>query len=173
MSNPFSGIIDSTLRDLYNAGETEMWRGLGQPCTLIYPAIKTPCSDCGGLTIGNMPGNVLQPGTMVPMFAQSCPNCGGEGFREITVTEEIKMQINVDAKSFISVFQKLIIEAPNDFLETKARLEDLPKIMKCSEAILNTTLSGYKEYRCTRASEAVQSGMFQNKFCHILWRRIG
>lgn len=168
----FSGIIDSALRDIYNDGEIEMWRGLGQPCTLIYPAIRTPCSDCNGSIIGNLAGNVLQAGTMVPIFAGTCPNCGGAGFKEVATTEEIKMQINVDTKSFNTVFQKLIIEAPQDFIETKARLEDLPKIMKCTEAILNTTLAGYKEYRCSRASEAVQSGMFQNKFCHILWRRI-
>jgi hypothetical protein len=169
----FSGIIDSTLRDIYNDGEIEMWRGLGQPCTLIFPAIRTVCANCNNSIIGNLPGNVLQDGMPVPVFAQSCPNCGGQGFRESIATESIKMQINVDAKSFLSIFQKIIIEAPQDFIETKARLEDLPSIMKCSEAILNTTLSGYKEYRCTRASEAVQSGMFQNKFCHILWRRIG
>lgn len=166
-----SGLIDSTLRDLYNDGEIEMWRGLGQPCTLIYPAIKVVCG-CNAGSIGNQSHNALQPGVLVPVFAQACPNCGGQGFKESVATEEIKMQINVDAKSFLSVFKQIVIEAPQDFIETKARLEDLPKIMKCSEAVLNTTLSGYKEYRCTRASEAVQSGLFQNKFCHILWRRI-
>lgn len=168
----FSGLIDSTLREVYNDGETEMWRGLGLPCLLIYPAIKVDCADCQAISIGSLPGNVLQPGLPVPVFAQSCPYCGGQGFKEISTTEEIKMQINVDPKGFITIFQKMVLEAPNDFLETKARLEDLPKIMKCVEAELNTNMSGYNKYRCTRASEAVMSGMFQNKFCHILWRRI-
>lgn len=169
----FSGIIDSTLKEIYNDGETEMWRGLGKPCTLIYPATKTVCTTCTTTLIGGFAGNVLQPGLGVPVFAGVCTNCGGQGFHDVIVTDTITMQINVDAKSFIAPFQRIIIEAPQDFIETKARLEDLPKIMKCSEAILNTELSGYKEYRCTRASEAVQSGMFQNKFCHILWRRVG
>jgi hypothetical protein len=170
MSDPFSGIIDNFLRETYNQGEIEMWRGLSVPCTLIHKATKTPCSDCGGVTIGGLPGNFTQAGLPVPVFSQVCPFCGGTGYKEETTTEEVKMQINVDPKGFLATFKPLIIEAPQNFMETKARLEDMPAILKCSEMIINNLLQGWANNKYSRASGPVPSGMFQNKFFHMLWK---
>lgn len=170
MADPFSGIIDSYLRDIYNQGEIEMWRGLAVPCTLIHVPQKTVCSDCGGITIGGLPGNFTQAGLPVPPFAQICGSCGGSGYKEVAQTEEVRMQINVDPKNFLAQFKPMIIEAPQNFLETKARLEDMPAIMKCVEAIMNNLLQGWAINRYRRVSGPVPSGMFQNKFFHMLWQ---
>lgn len=169
----FSGIINSTLRDIYNDGEIEMWRGLAIPCTIIYAPTKIPCSNCVDVTIGGFTGNISQDGMSLPGFAEFCPYCAGTGYKEVSETSDVRMQINVDPRSFLGVFKPMIIESPQNFLESKARLEDLPALLKCVEVIINTNLSGYKEARYSRASEAVPSGMFQNKFCHILWKRNG
>lgn len=172
MSDPFSGLIDSYLRDTYNQGEIEMWRGLAVPCTLILPSVEIPC-DCSPVAIGGFPGHYTQHGLPVPVFAGICPNCGGSGFRQVSETEEIRMQINIDPRNFLGVFKPMIVESPQNFLESKARLQDLPSILKCVEIVINTNLQGYTGYRYSRASEGVPSGMFQNKFCHILWKRNG
>lgn len=174
MSNPFSGIIDATLIELYNQGETELWRGLGVDCQLIFSPIKIACSECLPNVIGGLPGNFNQFGMPIPVFAGGvCPSCGGVGYRESSPTETIKMQINTDPKSFLAIFKPLMIESPGSFVETKLRLEDSPKVKKCVEAILHTAIAGYLEFRCSRASELVFSGLFKNKFVHLLWKRNG
>lgn len=168
-----SGIIDTNVRSWYADGEDEMYRGLSLPCTLYYASIQATCSSCNGQAIGQLPGNVLRHGIPSPVFAGGCVECGGTGYRESQPTDSINMQINTNPTKFVQQFKMIMLEQPGQYAQTKCRITDMPKVLKCVEAVLNTNVGALKEYRFVRASEPIPGGLFQDRYVYTLWRRNG
>lgn len=168
-----SGIISDDLRSIYRDGEDEMYRGLSVPCTLYYPSIKVACSNCGGQSIGQLPNNVLRHGIPTPIFAGTCPQCGGAGYKESQQSEVLNLQVNINPAKFIQQFKMLMLDQPGQYAQTKCLLTDLPKLLKCVEVSINNNAAGYIEYKFSRASEPIPGGLFQDRYCYTLWRRNG
>lgn len=168
-----SGIINTDLRSIYTDGEDEMYRGLKLPCTLYFPSIQTPCSSCQGQAIGQFPGNILQHGIPVPLFGMGCPECGGVGYKESQPTESVDMQVNINPAKFIQQFKMIMLEQPGQYAQTKSPITGMPKILKCVAISLNTNLGALVDYQYTRCSEPIAGGLFQDRYCYVLWRRNG
>lgn len=173
MTNPFSGLISEDFLDFSTQAEDEMFRGLAVACTLIYPPTRQQCPNCVQNPFSHHGGNVYKSGGPVPFTGGLCPICNGENFKVVENTESIQLQVAWQVKGFLDLFkQKAIAQAPKTFIQIKALNTDLPKIIQSIEFIINTPLTPYIRYRFTKASEAIPSGIRQNKYCYLLLERI-
>lgn len=140
-------------------------------CTLVYPEKKEKCENCVANTFGGRSVNIYRTGGPVPFNRGTpCPLCGGEGFKNIEVTENIELRVYYDKRNFIDV--GFNVDIPNNVVQTVGYMDDYEKIMMAKELLINVGDANQGRYK--RISEPYNQGFKQNptQYIVLFWERV-
>ena len=173
MANPFSGIISSDFKALYNNAISSLLYNdaLTLPCTLYYAATKfEDCANCVASVIGGKPSSRFQSGGPMPFSVGTrCPMCNGDGKRAVISTVSINLMVIWDSKEFISAGT---VNSPEGLIQTITFDENTPKLKRAQKIVVATDKAGYGNHVYERASEPESCGFGGSEFVSCLWKRI-
>ena len=113
---------------------------IGNTCTLLYPPKRVACSSCQQPVGGG--SNVFQHGGSGPFNFPDCPMCGGSGYKNQVVTEDIKLRVYWRRKDWIRVGDSMHVDSAD--AQIIGYLSDLPKLKKASELLVCSHQSAEK-----------------------------
>jgi len=113
---------------------------IGRDCTIIYPPKKTPCVNCIVKPVGSSSTNVYRNGGPAPFNFGSCPLCGGNGYKEVEVTDTIRLRIYWNRAEWIKIAGSVNIEDAESMII--GFMSDLPKLNRAIEILLPASQSG-------------------------------
>ena len=90
-------------------------------------------------------------------------------FREVEKTEDIKLKVYWDSKSWTKVGGDLVI--PDNSIQTIFYATDLPKIFKAKELIVHKDIKDYREMRFKTFGEPFPMGLKQSRYFGCFWER--
>lgn len=173
MINPFSGIITTQLKTLFNNAISSLLYNdaLTLSCTLHYSATKyIDCTNCIADPMGQNNFTVYIDGGPIPFpFGGICPMCNGQHIKAVETSEPLSMMVIWDYKDFINVGT---IDNPNGYIQTLTFDEHTPKLKQANEITVANSVRGYTEHRYQRASEPEPCGFGNTEFVACLWKRI-
>ena len=175
MVNPFSGIIDSSFKSVFNNAISAILEddALTTSCTLEYGITKYDnCTNCIYDPIGQKSSNRYQNGGPAPFpFGNLCPMCNGNGRRPVTSSESVKLAVIYEPRQFLEI--NTPVNTADGLIQTLASKTLTPKLQKAKEIIVATELSGYFSHRYQRVSEPSPIGLGSNEFVICTWKRVG
>jgi hypothetical protein len=184
MVNPFSGIVTPAMQTMWKQAIEAMIESGGPcacPCDLIYQGTKfSDCPNCIYNAVGNKSANRYQAGGPNPFPNGSlCPVCQGKGkLMPQAVTEDLYMGVfwnYKDWKEFglTSAGNRAdSLNFPEGIVKTLSKIETYSQIMRCTEAILDTSLENYARHRFTRQGEPNPHGLGAPAFIVTTWKRV-
>ena len=183
MANPFSGIINSTVKQLYiNAIDSLLYDdSCTRPCRIIYTGSKfVDCPNCAFDPIGRKSSNRFQSGGPMPFPQGSiCPMCGGAGKRQdVSQTELIDLMVIWDSNAWVRLggggeTASRSAHTPNQLAQTISRVETWAKLNRANEIILDTEVEGYKQLKYTRVGDPELVGIGSSQYVIAMWERNG
>jgi len=175
MLSPFSGIIDSSFKNVFNNAINAILENgaLTIQCTLEYGVTKyESCGNCLYDPIGQKSANRYQDGGPAPFpFGTVCPLCNGNGRRPLTSSENVRLAVIFEPKQFLQL--NAPVNTADGYIQTLAKKTMTPKLQKAKEIIVATDLSGQFSHRYQRVSEPSPIGLGNNEFVLCTWRRLG
>ncbi len=174
MTNPFSGIISTEFKALFNNAISALLydEACTLPCTIYYGITKyESCVNCLYDSIGRKSANRYQSGGPAPFsFGSICPMCSGAGKRAVETTETIKLMIIWDYKQFVG---STTVNSPEGLIQTMTFDENTPKLKRAKEILVATDKASYGTHRYERISEPEPCGFGNTEFVICTWKRIG
>lgn len=161
-----SGVFE-TYKDFADA----MINDLGVMCKVIYPPKKIPCTTCTADGIGNKPANRFASGGYMPTNFGSCHVCGGDGFKEQTLSDNLKFRVYSDAKSFSKVGNSVSI--PEGSLLIIGFIYDLPKVQQANKIQINIEQDGYGTWIYEKEAEILPWGLKKDRYFSAFLTRSG
>tara|TARA_R110000824_G_scaffold130213_6_gene291986 strand:- start:595 stop:1122 length:528 start_codon:yes stop_codon:yes gene_type:complete len=175
MISPFSGIIDSSFKSIFNDAISAILEddALTIACTLEYGITKyESCVNCLYDPIGQKSSNRFQNGGPVPFpFGGICPLCNGNGKRPITSSENVKLAVIFEPKQFLEISTP--VNTADGYIQTLAKKAMTARLQRAKEIIVATDVSGFFSHRYQRMSEPLPIGLGNNEFVLCTWRRAG
>jgi len=89
-------------------------------------------------------------------------------FRDVEKTEDIKLKVYWDSKSWTKTAG---IVVPENAIQTIFYATDLPKIVRAKELIVHKDIKDYKEMRFKMSGEPFPMGLRQNRYFGCFWER--
>ena len=89
-------------------------------------------------------------------------------FRDVEKTEDIKIKVYWDSKSWTKTAG---IVVPENAIQTIFYATDLPKIVRAKELIVHKDIKDYKEMRFKMSGEPFPMGQRQNRYFGCFWER--
>ncbi len=90
--------------------------------------------------------------------------------REVEKTEDIKLKVYWDSKSWIKLGGNLVV--PDNSIQTIGKMTDLPKVLRAKELIVHKDIKDYGEIRFERAGAHYPLGLKQTKYFACFWSRV-
>ena len=175
MVSPFNGIISSSMKALFNDAISAILEddALTVACTLIYGITKyESCVNCVFDPIGRKSSNRFQDGGPAPFpYGSVCPLCNGIGKKPVVITEDVNLAVIFDPKQFLEISTP--VNTADGFIQTLAKKDMTPKLLRAKEIIVSTDISGYFTDRYERFNEPTPIGFGNNEFVICTWRRAG
>ena len=175
MVNPFSGIIDSSFKSVFNNAISAILAddALTVSCTLEYGITKyEDCVNCLYDPIGQKSSNRFQNGGPVPFpFGSLCPLCNGNGKKPVTSSENVNLAVIFEPRQFLEMSTP--VNTADGYIQTLANKNMTPKLQRAKEIIVATDVSGFFSHRYQRVSEPTPIGLGNNEFVLCMWRRSG
>jgi hypothetical protein len=175
MVNPFSGIIDSNFKTVFNNAIFAILENdaLTITCTLEYGITKYEnCANCVFDPIGRKSANRFQDGGPIPFpYGGICPMCNGAGKKPVTSSEDVNLAVIFEPRQFLEISTP--VNTADGFIQTLAKKEMTPKLQRAKEIIVATEISGFFKHRYERVSEPSPIGLGNNEFVLCNWRRMG
>jgi len=175
MSVPdFSNIITNDMKKLFNNAISSLLENsaLTVACTLYFGVTKYDnCSNCIYDPIGRKSSNRFVTGGPVPFRNGGiCPVCSGAGKKAIITTEDLNLAVVYDYRDFLGV--KTPVNVPDGLIQTIAKKEITPKLLRAKELQTSTDIKNYSDARFERISEPQPAGFGNNEFVFCNWKRI-
>lgn len=140
----------------------------GVEVILIYPPLLVNCPACAADPVGNKPSGHWRTGSPALSSNMSiCGMCGGDG----KIAHEQKESIQLILIWNPSRYMKLPgnIRVPEGTLMTRGTVDQVPKILRATEAII-----GGSHYRGKLSGEPNDYSNFDpDKYSIAFWERIG
>ena len=175
MVNPFSGIIDDSLKTVFNNAISAILENdaLTIACTLDYGITKyEDCSNCVFDPIGRKSANRFQDGGPIPFpYGGVCPMCNGGGRKGVTSTEDVNLAVIFEPRQFLDISAP--VNTADGYIQTLAKKVMTPKLQRAKEIVVATAVSGFFKHRYERAGEPTPIGIGNNEFVLSTWRRSG
>jgi len=89
--------------------------------------------------------------------------------REVEKTEDIKLKVYWDSKSWTKIGGDMVI--PNGSIQTIFFATDLDKIMRAKELIVHKDISSLREIRFVKHGEPFPMGLKQDRYFGCFWER--
>jgi hypothetical protein len=175
MVNPFSGIINSAFKDIFNNAISAVLDNdsLAIPCTLSYGVTKyEACANCTYDPIGQKSSNRFQNGGPVPFpFGGVCPLCNGIGRKPLITYENVFLGVVFEPREFLDIGTP--VNTADGYIQTFAKKALTPKLQRAKEVVVATDVSSFFSHRYERVSEPVPVGLGNSEFVVCTWRRVG
>ena len=175
MVNPFSGIIDSSFKSVFNNAISAILAddALTIPCTLEYGITKyEDCVNCLYDPIGQKSSNRFQDGGPAPFpFGSLCPLCNGNGKKPVISSENVNLAVIFEPRQFLEMSTP--VNTADGYIQTLANKIMTPKLQRANEIIVATDVSGFFSHRYQRVGEPTPIGLGNNEFVLCMWRRSG
>ena len=172
--NPFSGIIDSNFKSIFNDAISSMLDSTActVPCTLKYGVTKyDSCDNCIYDPIGKKSSNRYLNGGPVPFpFGGICPMCNGAGRRPVESSENVHVMVIFSPKEFMDI--GVPVNSPDGLIQTMGKKEMTPKFQRANQIVVSTDISGFFSHTYQRVSEPTPVGLGNNEFVLCMWKRI-
>lgn len=172
--NPFSGIISTKLKTLYNNAISALLydESLTVPCTIYYGITKyEDCANCVYDSIGQKSANRYQAGGPAPFpFGTICPMCNGRGKRGVETTDTLNMMIIWDSTQFMPVGT---VNKNEGMIQTITFESNTPKLKRAKEILVENRKEGYLKNRYERDGEPEPCGLLPTNFVSCIWKRVG
>lgn len=176
MSNPFSGIISSELKGLFNNAIDALLENnaLSLPCKILYDnqIATTYCNNCIFDPISLLSSNVYN-GSGPIEFPEGgiCPVCVGQGqIRSNSSSETIYLAFIFDSKYFLNINSK-VINIPDGSIQSLCNISLLSKIKNANEIIFDNNLTNIGHFKYERASDPEPLGFGDNRYILTLWKK--
>ena len=176
MSNPFSGIVSSELKGLFNNAIDALLENnaLSLPCKILYDnqITTTYCNNCIFDPISLLSSNVYN-GSGPIEFPEGgiCPICVGQGqIRSNSSSETIYLAFIFDSKYFLNINSK-IINIPDGSIQSLCNISLLSKIKNANEIIFDNNLTNIGHFKYERASDPEPLGFGDNRYILTLWKK--
>lgn len=176
MSNPFSGIISSNFKSIFNNAIDSLLEdnALSLPCKLIYnnQTNNTYCNNCIFDNISLMSSN-LYNGTGPNPFENGsvCPVCLGLGYLKYeTSSENIYLAFIFDSKYFLNMNSK-VVNIPDGVIQSLCNINLLAKIKNAQEVVFDNNLTNIGHFKYERASDPEPVGFGDNRYIMTMWKK--
>lgn len=159
------------------AGEafTDVLNNNGTTCLLYFQGLVQPCVNCQFDPIGKKSANRWRTGGPLSFpDGTICPQCGGAGTTVTEYTDSIKLTIdhNLSGSRAKYITSMPNIRNPESIIRTRGFIEDIPKIQKTIQMMINDEKSKYNQWKYQPASEPFDDMVFvKNKFFTMFWVR--
>ncbi len=154
-------LIPSEIFTKYNEIADSLIRELGVNCTLVYTPRQEECENCILDVLGNKSSGVYKAGGPYP-FSDICPYCNGVGYKEVVVSETIKLRINYNRKTFLKLAPNVVV--PDGAVQVIGFIADMPKLTQCNHIIVNSDLADYKSQAFVLLHEPMTHGLQQKNY---------
>lgn len=164
--------ITDDIRNLARAAISDLILGLKKTCRIVYPPIKVVCQCQTNLASG-MPASFGLDGG--PQFSSNelCQVCGGAGYRDESVTEEIPCLVNSTPSNYKDLPIPDNLKVPGGVISLKTYLEHLPKLKRMAYMIVHTEIENMVVMKYELLGEALDTNnIAKNCFCNVLLKRI-
>ena len=104
-------------------------------CTIVYPPKKIKCDNCTLKPVGASSTNVYRNGGPAPFNFGSCPLCGGNGYKEQSITDDIRLRLYWNRRDWLKLAGKLVIPENTDLMII-GNMSDAVKIKNSVEIIV-------------------------------------
>lgn len=179
MTNPFSGIISSELKNLYNNAIDSLLEtsALTLPCKIRYAGQQNQnfCNNCVFDPITKLSANMYN-GTGPNPFSDGgvCPVCLGNGITDhettiSTSTTTISLAVIFDTKYFIN--NNKLINIPDGSIQTICSINLISQIRNANDLIVDTDIQPYGQYIYERASDPEPAGFGSSRYIFTMWKR--
>jgi hypothetical protein len=127
--------VPQSLFDKYN--EVCDWfltdDNMSRLCTLVFPPKRTPCINCIK-PVGNSTTNTYKHGGPASFTFGNCPLCGGSSFKEVEITDTIRLRIYFEKSAWIKIGESTLITDAE--VMVIGFLSDVPKLRRAVEVLL-------------------------------------
>ena len=175
MSNPFSGIINSTIKTTFNNAIDALLENTAcsVPCQVTYGDTKfTDCSNCILNPVTGRSSNKYQTGGLAPFSFGQCPVCAGEGKIPDIQTKAIQLCLIWDYKDWLNwqgVDNRTL--AKDGFVQSISRVDEtLSDIKRANFITLNTDLGEYVHHKFERYGEPSPIGFGDDRYIITMWK---
>lgn len=176
MNQPFTNILNSSLKNLYNQAMDAMLsdNGLSVKCSLRYTGANniTYCNNCIIDSISLLSSNKYNNNGPQPFEEGSiCPVCMGVGqINSLSSIEIVNMICIFDSKYWLNWSSKTL-NIPNNMVQTICGIDLLPKVRNAKEIIIDNNLAQYGNYIYERAGDPEPVGLDPHQYIITMWKR--
>jgi len=145
---------------------------IGADCLLIYPPNYNECENCHlDITTGRS-NNIYKIGGPISFENHTlCPICNGEGRLTVNISDSIRLRIYTNPKDWQNV--GFNVNYPEGSAQIIGYWTDFPKIQRAKFIMVNSDLSGFKEWKYIMASEALPWGLRGSRYFAAMIKRTG
>ncbi|MBY0525609.1 MAG: hypothetical protein K2R98_19545 [Gemmataceae bacterium] len=167
-------VTDDDIRADFQAAGDDLINEWGKVCRLYYPPRQVQCPNCVYDPIGKKSSNHwLDGGPSFFPLGSMCPMCEGAGTHSEQATEDVKLLCVWSPKDFFVPGPRNIV-VPEGRIQTKGFMTDLPKVLQCTEMVVQANLEQMLRARFRRAGEPVDpSSICQGRYFVTNWDRAG
>jgi len=149
---------------------------LGKNFTLYYPPTFTECVNCYYDGESQRSSSVYRPGGPSPFSqGQICPVCVGVGGQLTNITEDIRMSVSFDVKTFydFKLLKDTTYRIGESIMQSRGYIADLPKVIKCEYMVGPLNTQNYIQQRFKLISQPIDvSNIVQARFFVATWKVI-
>lgn len=136
----------------------------GVNCRIYHKPKRIVCS-CAGVT-----NNRYAHGGPASKFNRGCQYCGGDGFKEEQITENIKLRVYHERRNWIKVGN--LDNLPDGVCQVIGFLTDLPAIKKCEYIVLNSAVENIQKQKYILYGEAHPHGFGRDRYFLAFMQRV-
>lgn len=175
MVNPYSGIISTAHKELYNNLIDAIIEdgALVRPCKFVLTGTKKEmCPNCTYSPTNKKSTGIYRPGGPSSFTSgQICPVCNGLGKRDVEAYESHKIAVIWNPKGWSNL--GFDVKNPEGNILTICHTSLLPLVKRCQYIIPNTDIAGHITAHYQRDGEPRPAGFGDDRYTITLWKKIG
>jgi len=106
---------------------------IGRACTVVYPPKREACVNCIK-PVGTSSTNVYRHGGPMPFEFGSCPLCGGNGYKEVETTGDIRLRVYWNRADWIRIAGSIVAEDAEVMII--GYIADITKVKRATHLLL-------------------------------------
>lgn len=151
MANPFSKLINATLKKQYKYAISAIMEYCEVPSRFYYPITSyTSCTNCSETISGGSPNPFIAGNK--GKFTTSCPNCGGQGKIPFQTYDDLSLCVIWEYNKN-KVIVPGIVETSDGTVKTLSLISTTKIIRNCLYAVFNIDIEYLSSRKFKRKSE--------------------
>lgn len=142
---------------------------IGKPCKVFYPPERLACDNCKVVKLASGSSNQYKTGGPIPFTHGVCPYCGGIGYKETYVSDDIRLRIYWSKRDWSKL--ALNVQIPEAEVMTIGFLTDITKCIRCQYIQLVSDQTALAKYNFVLAGEPFPHGFGKDRYFVAYWKR--